>query len=401
MGEEIPLLRPVPPFEEIYGDGVYLSPRIAFVSRGWSRGDRSYADMLTGRFATAPGDMPRLVAAAAVTPAVARWFRLAGLPIREESDQFANEAQHEALLRAAIGRGWRIASQFPIYEDHWAAPHALNPEDLHCRLADKRSISELVPEPFRPRRSIVEGPDFTAGKVRPPLPCVAKVSSRFAATAGHGVRICLTPEELDAALVEFERAERVVIEEHLPFVATFCFHGAIQGGGRAALLGVTEQIIVDRSRYGGGWYGPDVNPPAPAWQAARAVMRRIAGTGFRGIVGLDLGVLPDGAIRAFDINPRVNASTSGLWLECFRPDLKSRHGRMQVWRSSLSWEETGAIVEPEIKAGRWIPLSVRDPALNDGPGPGPMMLGVTMGDSREEAMAACADIRSRLHADIP
>lgn len=401
MADEIPLLRPVPPLEEIYGDGVYLCPRISFVSRGWSRGDRSYADMLTGRFATGPGDIPRLVAAATVTHAATRWFRLAGLPIRQDCDQFANEAQHEALLRAAIGRGLRIASQFPIYEDHWAAPHALNPADLHSWLADKRSISDLVPEPFLPSRSIVNGSDFTEGKVRPPLPCAVKVSSRFAATAGHGVRICLAPEDLDAARIDFGRAERVVIEEHLPFVRTFCFHGAIRRGGPAGLLGATEQIIVNRSRYGGGWHGPGVNPPEPAWRAARAVIRKIADTGFRGIVGIDLGVLPDGAVRAFDINPRVNASTSGLWLEQFRPDLTSRHGRIQAWRSGLTWEETGAIIEPEINAGRWIPLAVRDPALNEGPGPGPMMLGVTLGDSREEAMAACADLFNRLRADIP
>ncbi|GEM_PF-4644443 len=401
MDNEVPILGRVPPFEEIYGEGVYVSPRISFVSRGWARGDRSYADMLSGRFATAPGDAPRLVAAAAVTPAVARWFRLAGLPLREDCDQFADEAQHEMHLRSAIGRGWRIASQFPIYEDHWAAPHALNPADLHCRLGDKRSISELVPEAFRPHRSVVEGPDFVAGKVQPPIPCALKVSSRFSATGGHGVCICLTPDEVDAARLEFKTAERVVIEEHLPFVRTFCFHGAMMGGGRAALLGVTEQIIVNRSRYSGGWHGPGVDPSAEAWRAAREVMRRVAATGFRGIIGLDLGVLPDGSVRAFDVNPRVNASTSGLWLQSFRPDLNTRHGRIQAWRSSLSWEAVGAIIEPEIKAGRWMPLSVRDPALNIGQGPGPMMAGVALGATREEALAVGAELRERLSADIP
>ncbi len=401
MAEEIPLLGQVPPFEEIYGPGAYLSPRLSFVSRGWGRGDRSYGDMLTSRFATAPGVAPTLVAAAAVTPAVARWFRLAGLPLREDCDRFVDETGHGEMLRSAVERGLRIASQFPIHEDHWASPHALNPPDLHVYLADKRAISEMVPEPFLARRRTIEGPDFFEGRVRPPPPCALKVSSRFAATAGRGTRICLTEEEVDAAREEFQGAERVVIEEYLPFDRTFCFHAAIFRDGRVGLLGATEQIIVDRSRYGGGWYGAGVDPPEAAWQAARAVTRRIADTGFCGVIGLDLGVLPDGTVRAFDINPRVNASTSGLWLAAFRPDLKTRHGRMQAWRSELPWEAAGAILESEIRAGRWLPLSARDPALDAGKGPGPMMLGVTLASSREDAIAASEEIRQRLRADIP
>jgi len=357
--------------------------------------------MLSGRFATAPGDVPTLVAASAVTPAVARWFRLAGLPLREDCETFADEAEHESCLRAAVGRGLRVAGQFPIHEDHWVAPHALNPGELHSYLADKRSISEFVPEAIRPSREVVDGAAFVAGRVAIDVPCAIKVSSRFSATAGHGVRICLNADELDGARAEFKDAERVVIEEYLLFEATYCFHGAMMGRGRAALLGATEQIIVDRSRYAGGWYGPDVDPPPAAWDAARAVMRRIADTGFRGVVGLDLGILPDGSARAFDINPRVNASTSGLWLEEFRPDINSRHGRIQAWRSNLTWDKADAIIAEEIKAGRWIPLSVRDSALNVGTGPGPMMVGVTLADSRQEALAAADEIRARLNADIP
>lgn len=401
MEDEVPLLEKVPPLGEIYGDGVYLSPRMSFVSRGWARGDRSYADMMSGRFATAPGDMPTLVAAAAVTPAVARWFALAGLPLRRDCETFVDPDEHERRLRLAMENGWRIASQFPIYDDHWAAPHALNSGALHSFLADKRSVSDLVPEPFRPRRQIIDAPRFIEGGFEVSLPCAIKVSSQFSATGGHGVRICLTGDELEAVRLEFKAAERVVIEEHLPFVDTYCFHGALIGGGRAALLGVTEQIIVDRSRYAGGWYGPAVKPPPVAWEAARAVMRQIAKTGFRGIVGIDLGMLPDGSARAFDINPRVNASTSGLWFMDFRPDIQTRHGRIQAWRSSLPWEEVDRIIGAEIKAGLWLPLCVRDPALNAGVGPGPMMVGVTMGDSRQEAFDATDELRARLKADIP
>lgn len=401
MEADVPLLRRVPPFGEIYGDAVYLSPRISFVSRGWARGDRSYADLMSGRFATAPGDLPTLVAASAVTPAVASWFRLAGLPLRADCETFANEAEHESCLRAAVGRGLRVASQFPIYEDHWVSPHALNPYELHSFLADKRSISELVPAAIRPSRKVVDAAEFVAGRVAVDVPCAIKVSSRFSATGGHGVHICMTVDELDAARAEFKDAERVVIEEYLSFVATYCFHGAMMEGGRAALLGATEQIIVNRSRYAGGWHGPDVDPPPAAWEAARAVMQQIANTGFRGIVGLDLGILPDGSARAFDINPRVNASTSGLWLKEFRPDIDSRHGRIQAWRSSLTWDEAGAIIKDAIAAGRWIPLSVRDPALDVGPGPGPMMVGVTLADSRQEALVAADELRARLKADIP
>ncbi|MCC6352438.1 MAG: ATP-grasp domain-containing protein [Verrucomicrobiae bacterium] len=401
MEEDIPLLPSVPPLEAIYGDRAYLCPKLSFVPRGWNRGDRWYGDMLTGRFATAPGNAPRLVAAAAVTPSVARWFGLAGLPLHEDCDRYADQADHTEHLRAAIARGLRIAGQFPLHEDHWAFPHALNAADLLIRLADKRSISEFVPEPFCPRREVFEGPDFVSGKVRPPTPCVVKISSRFAATAGRGVQVCLAPEDVEFARNEFGAAERIVVEEWLPFERTFCFHGAAYGDGRAALLGVTEQIIVHRSRYGGGWYGPGVDPPETAWRAARAVLRRIAATGLQSIVGIDLGVLPDGSVRAFDINPRINASTSGLWMADFRHEFRTMHGCMHAWRTGLSWEQASALIEPQIRAGRWLPLAVRDPAPTLAQGPGPMLLGVTLGPSRAEAIAAAEDLRARLGAEVP
>jgi hypothetical protein len=153
--------------------------------------------------------------------------------------------------------------------------------------------------------------------------------------------------------------------------------------GTVRYLGGAEQVCEPSGRYEGNWLDP-APPPQAAVEGAMEVARAGAARGYRGLLGMDVAILPGGAVRIFDLNFRENSCTAAVLL---RESIHRRHGngvmRLRSFRGD-GFRAAASAARRALRAGFLLPLAIFDPAeiaLADEPA---IIRGLVLGESRAD-----------------
>jgi hypothetical protein len=214
-------------------------------------------------------------------------------------------------------------------------------------------------------------------------PVVLKASTDKPSGGGHGVWICRTSEEVDAARTALAGEERVVIEEFLDIDRTVCIHGVVYSDGSTALLGAAEEIVRN-GRWLGNWHDVQADDvPKPVRAQVHDIIAKAAAAGYCGIAGIDVARLSDGTWRVLDLNFRVNGSTAGAWL---RASIEATRGSRVMqgrgWACRAGFEALVRLVGDAVRRGTLVPFGLYDPAACDAGGLA-RVAGLVLGESRE------------------
>ncbi|MBI4281531.1 ATP-grasp domain-containing protein [Candidatus Uhrbacteria bacterium] len=219
-------------------------------------------------------------------------------------------------------------------EDRYQIPPA-----LVVQLNDKITMASYVPKKFLPAQYqlFTNGRDFAESVTIPPIPCVVKISS---SSAGDGVRICRTENDLRAAKSAFQKRNgNIFVEAFIPSVHNLCVQFGIPHDATKpiAIIGYNEQLIDAHGEFLGGMVDPAQNA-----LAVKEIYTVLSGTilpavrkmGWYGIGGIDVLVKDDGSFYFIDPNFRMTATFTYVYLLRHQRMMKSVASFTGVFRGS-------------------------------------------------------------------
>lgn len=371
---------------DVFGDGHVFVPAASFETPGWLPTDRAVLDSLTGGQLVLAGDFPVVCHEAVSTPAVLDLLAEAG------------HARPRRLLRYADAPSLRRrldeleAGDDRVVLQHVHPPGAVSPERLWIAedvlrfVNNKGRLDRLVPEGHAPLRDVLEPARLSpaeASKLEPPV--VLKAADDVSSGGGWGVRVCRTRAELEQAWAFVGSAPEVVVEEWVAFELTWCVQLVVRPDGAVRYVGSAEQICDASGTYRGNWVVADAMVPDEVVALGEEVTRRVAALGYRGFLGIDIGLARDGRILAFDVNGRYNGSSVALSVFDSLAERGVRAVRSGGWAGTGDFEHLLRVVRDAMAAGTFVPFAVYDPRAGDPSAP-PRVNGAIVGRSIEEAI---------------
>lgn len=365
----------------VHPDTVYV-PRVAPAAASWVP-HKSAADQeaFTGGCLLVAGQIPVLCNAAVATAAILDLLSDAGHDIAPQRMVYRDFLQMNGILRDLVAE-----DRLLMLQHSW--PSSMLPPDaktliapeLQSYLNDKASLDDLVPAHGRPQRQIMTP---AAARENPPnSPVVVKVSTPLSTGAGEDIAVCTTPDEVARAVARFGTSERLIFEELLDIKHNLCVQGAVMQDGSVRMLGGSIQVTDAQGRYRGNRFAHFMPLDKQAVALASQIIGRAAGMGYRGIAGIDVGVLHDGSVRAFDLNFRLNGSTAALLV---LQRLKGNHiapvMQLMTWRCRCSFADVIVLIRRWMEEGRLFPLSLFDPEAAGLHGEQPKISGLMLGSS--------------------
>jgi hypothetical protein len=377
------MLTPTWTMESILGARGAYHPRPPRCGSPWLPDSAAALDALTGAAIPVMGAMPILCARATATPDGLALLREAGLPVAAKLSIYTSAADYPTQLSRFAAdyerlfvQHWHPAAELPA--EHWAVPSR-----LISWLNNKAHLEELVPSEHVPRRGVLARSQLDGAGLA--LPCVIKAASDESSGGGCDVMVCRSKDHLLAAPARFCRAETVVVEEFLPIERNLCLNYAVRADASVVYLGAAEQVSSPDGLYQGNWLEGGFAEHTPVAQLGRCVARRGAELGYRGCLGVDVGLLENGAMAVFDLNFRANGSTVPLMLY---PAVARRFGRpvarFRSWSTVRSHAELLRVVARLLERECFVPITTLDPAAGDYPGAQARVSGLLLGESRED-----------------
>jgi hypothetical protein len=377
----------VPPLtlHDVFGTGHLFTARASFDAPGWMPPDQATLDFLSGGSLTVAGGLPVLASARVADPQGLDLLVRSGMQIPGDLRTYDDEQSYRAALASAPER---------LVLQNVHSPDEVDPQRCWVRptllsfLNNKVNLAELAPAEAVPRREvIVLGRGFDDSSVA--VPCAIKVVSEESNGGGYGIRLCHTSSDVRAALRDFARCERVIVEEFLPIRRSFCAQFATSAG-RIDYLGAPEQVVDAAGSFLGGWLETGCGAPEDAIGIGRSVMDRAVALGYRGFVGVDVAELEDGRFAVLDLNFRVNGSTTPLlWSD----SVADRTG-MPVMRSAAltfdGWDQLIRVTESAMRDDILVPLATYRP--DDHSGEPALLLAMILGATRAEVMSRHDDL---------
>lgn len=378
-------LRPAHTLDEIYGPGLLYSPRGAPGARTWLPRDDTVLDLLTGGQMTVLGGMPLLCASAVSTPEALQLLRDAGFDAPADPFRYRDEDEYPRILSGLSGGARRIvvqhvhpASVLPP-DRCWIPPSALS------FLNNKGNLAELVDAPHLPARRVVESGRIARFIPASALPLVLKAITDESTGGGLDVAVCRTPADIGAAAELFRPCARVVEEKYMEFARDLCLNYAANADGGSAYLGCAEQVLTPDAKYRGNWIDPESEAPPAAVEAGARVVRAGAALGYRGCVGIDIGVLHDGRFVVYDLNFRVNGSTAAVLLAGEIRRVSNRSVlRFRNWVGRSAYRDMLDAAYSAMGTGALLPLASYDPKAGGFPDAAPRLSGLVLGATRGE-----------------
>jgi hypothetical protein len=378
------MMRPLLSFFDVYGDAIFCSRGSPTLSR-WLSADPLTLNARTGNVLTMVGAMPVVCSRGGATPGGLRLLRDAGFEPPPTIHTFGTEAEYFDLIRALVTTGR------PIVQLHVHAPDEIPdasswvPRDLLTWLNNKAHLGELIEPSFTPKRRTLDVSGFAREVGRMELPVVVKAATSESTGGGGDVRICRKREDLEASLTVFAAAEAVVLEELIEMTRSMCLNYAILCDSSIEYLGSAEQICDETGLYHGNWIDDASAAPVDAVDLGFRVGERALEKGYRGVYGVDVAELPDGSIKAFDLNFRANGSTGSL---LYRSAIARRSGnavmRLCGWKGRGSFEDLLRAAYTALRAGYFLPYAAYDPSADGFSHGEPRLGGVLLGASRDE-----------------
>lgn len=366
-------------FNEVFGAGHAFCPAAIGEARRWLP---PIPELLTGGQLPFVGNMPCFCHISAATDAGLRHLSEAGHNLPEQLEIYHEESSLIKLIKHYAQTGWKIvASHLPFpaefeREQFWVAP------ELVSRINNKHYLGEWVQQTHLPDRIIVQ-----ANKIHlyeGLLPVVIKVVTHRTTGGGAGVIRCSDRHDLYAAENFFRDCEQVIIEQWMDFNEVWCLNYACFPDGTIKFLGAAQQVINQELEFTGNFFHSTKMYCPQMVELGDIVSRKIALSGYYGIVGLDIGQTEEGELYLFDINARMNASTTPLLaLEKFSWLKEYPLQRTVRLRDKASLEKAIRLSEEALSMKRFLPLSTFDPATA-GLDSTPFVAGLLAGESEAD-----------------
>lgn len=344
----------------------------------WLGLDDTAREACSGGVLPLAGDVPVICHAGVATPAILDLLAAAGHSRPGAILAYRTPDDLLALIRRVVGEGRRLVFAHPLPPDLIPPAAEWMPRAVVTRLNNKAHLSELVSPAYVPRRAVHPGHRL-AREVRPPV--VLKVATESSTGGGADVRLCPTDAALAGAIAELNDCEHVVAEEWLPMRRSVCANVLVLENGELADIGVAEQRCDAAGRYLGNWLDETTFPTALA--IARQVAAAGAARGYRGVVGVDIAMLPDGRLQVFDLNFRLNGCTAALVA------YRRLAAPVAQLRSFVGTSDLGTMVRTTARCVAdqlLLPLSAFDPTLAPHTHGAPRLRALVLGTSRRDVI---------------
>lgn len=360
------MLEPIIPaatLADLHPPETVLAPRTTWERAKWSVIEPYRLDFVTGHTLPVMGSMP-LICHRAVAAAVGLEFLSAcGLPTPQNIEIFDAEEEAIALAAARIRRGERLVYAYPLPDEVSSDSSVLVPVDAYAFLNDKRNLPELAGADRVPQRRVLSFAGIRDWKG--PLPAYLKVAIAGANGGGHDVRYCVDLKSWADALDAFRlrggsEPQEVIVEEAVDIGTCWCMGVAVLDDG-VRFLGGAAQTFSAPAVQKGNRIDPSDAPPGEAVEAALEIAERGRSRGYRGIAGFDMALDANGRLYVFDLNFRLNASTTALLLH---DSAVKRIGATvsETWAANVEKPLAAAIdaLLPFAEAGTFVPTRFYD-----------------------------------------
>lgn len=346
-------------FDELYGKGHLYCPAVIGKTRRWLP---AMPEAMSGGQLVFFREAPYFCHAAVASRKGLDHLMESGHRLPMQIHPYDNDADLIQSLQRHVSDGWKIVA------NHFPFPDCLPPEafwvdpQLVARINHKGLLQEWVSEAHLPLRTL-QAPESIVDYAGP-FPVVIKIASSQSCGGGTYVARCQDLRQLRAMLAKSEGADAVILEEWIDFEELWCLNYAVHGDGTVSELGAAQQLIAGDLSFLGNQFCASHVCSQDLRVTGLAVARRIQAAGYRGILGMDIGVTSSGRHFVYDINARMNASTAPLlalanhpWLRAYPTQqtvrLEHADGLEQAIRiSNSAWREK-----------RFLPLSTFDPSV--------------------------------------
>jgi hypothetical protein len=352
-------------------------------------------DWTTGLLQSIVGDMPVVCSACTASPAGMELLADVGLSPPSSMHTYRGEEQALEVTLDLIERGSKVVVQH-VYPRDVIPPGAMwiDPE-LLSYLNNKQNLGRLVAPENVPPRSVCTSASIFGEPPRRSFPFVLKVGSDQSNGSGGAVAICRNDEDLAPAARRFADCPYLIVESFLSIQKNLCLNYAAMSDGSVRYLGHSEQDVGMAGQYLGNWIelGSILPPSLPG--IGLKIAEQAALLGYRGIVGIDIAVLSEGAIAVLDLNFRVNGSTPAvLFAESLLENLGPAVMHLRAFTVSDGFEKLIAVSRHAVRRGRLIPLNFFDPVAAGYPGQSARLRGLVVGSSRSDVLAVESQLAS-------
>lgn len=320
----------------------------------------------------------------------------AGLQINEDMHCYQTGTEAEAMADSLIEQGKRLFWPYPLREGRFAdSAHVVSPA-LWARLNSKEQLIKLVPADALPRRRVLTCAQL--GMDLPELPAYLKAAGVDATGWGYAVRHVQTDDDIVAARSDFEKLgiDRILFEEAVDVAVCWCANLGVVDSG-VTYLGAAEQTFAAPGKQSGSIIDPAVPFTAGGITLAIQVAEAAFCQGFRGICGLDIGLLRDGRFVVFDPNFRINSSTPQVLLY----DSAVARCGMEVSasfavQSVRPMTEVTSIIAGPIADGWFVPTRLIDQALLPAAKGANLLNGFVLAETRQVALSRVTKLANLL-----
>lgn len=381
MSLSVSPLTPCLTLHQIYGPDVFFYSGYAETFTRWIVPSSDAWGLSSGQQLPVMGKMPLVCSAGTVTPVGLNLLEEAG--ISSYGSIYAHrDGERTRLLSELASGGVRFAMQ-GVFPDRKLDPSLyIVPRDLLQFLNNKANLKELVQTPYLPRRQILAEAELDQLLSYDKFPVFLKVATDESNGGGGGVFLCKGPDQLAGAKKFFSGCDRVIIEEYLRMKRSICLNYAVMSNGEVVYIGGAEQVCTPEGIYTGSWI-EDEDAPSEAVTAGSAVASAAAVRGYRGIVGIDTALTPDGRVFFFDLNFRFNGSTTALLLrDSIRLRFSDAVMRLRSWNAANGYAGMVKIIRSLMKRGLLIPLCTYDPQAAGNAHSPARFTGLLLGETR-------------------
>jgi len=379
-------LRPTFTLDVFFGSDIVYCQRISPTACRWLPFEAPSMDMMTGGSLSITGEMPHVCSAAVSTPKALQLLKDAGLPVPgKDLFRYRDKGDYIRLLRELSRKGKKVAAQYLHDGSELPVSNCWIPPAVHSFVNNKANLGAMVDACCLPRRAIVPFTGLAGHLSSHPLPLVVKAVTDESTGAGLDVVICETPCDVRRAEELFGICEYVVVEEFLQISRNLCLNYAVTPMGETIFLGCAEQLSDRNGLYLGNWLGDGIEAPAEAVEIGARVVMKGFNLGYFGLVGIDMAVLNDGRIMVFDLNFRINGSTTPLLLA---KSVMATFGRPLIrvdrFVGTGAYQEMIDVVYGEMGKGKLVPVASYDPEAGGYPAGQPRLIAMVLGETRDE-----------------
>lgn len=372
--------------DDFFGSEIVYCQRISPTACTWLPFDEMSRDTMTGGALSVTGGLSHICSAAVSTPKAMQLLKDAGLPVPgKELLRYTDKEDYVRLLLELSRAGKKVASQYrhdasELPETNcWIQPSVLS------YVNNKANLGALVEAGYLPQRAVIPFSELASYLSNNPLPIVVKAATEEATGAGLDVVLCETAADVSRAKQVFGTCESVIVEEFLHIARNLCLNYAVTAGGETIFLGCAEQISDRSGRYLGNWLGKSIEAPPEAVEVGMQIVTKGFNLGYFGLAGIDMALLDDGRIMVYDLNFRINGSTTPLLLaksvmETFGQPLI----KLDRFVGASSYREMLDVIYGELGKGKLVPITSYDPEAGGVQGSQPRLIALLLGETKDE-----------------